>query len=73
MRPHYSMLIQWSDEDQTFVVSLPEFGPYCQTHGDTYADAVKNGEEVLSMLMVSAQERGESLPPAKMYHPIHAA
>ena len=25
MTPHYSMVIQWSDEDQTFVVSLPEF------------------------------------------------
>lgn len=73
MTPHYSMIIQWSDEDQTFVVSLPEFGSFCQTHGDTYAEAVRNGEEVIDMLVSSAKERGEPLPAARVYHPIHAA
>lgn len=73
MNPRYSMIIQWSEEDQTFVVNLPEFGPYSQTHGDTYSEAVRNGEEVIDMLVSTAKERGESLPPAKMYHPIHAA
>ncbi len=31
---HYSMLIQWSEEDQVFVVSLPEFGRFAKTHGE---------------------------------------
>lgn len=26
MNSQYSILIQWSDEDQKYVVSLPEFG-----------------------------------------------
>jgi antitoxin HicB len=52
--PHYSMVIQWSDEDQIYVVSLPEWGKYAQTHGSTYEDAVRNGQEVLQMLIDSA-------------------
>jgi predicted RNase H-like HicB family nuclease len=24
--PHYSMVIEWSDDDQGYVVSLPEWG-----------------------------------------------
>jgi len=73
MTPHYSMVIQWSDEDQTFVVSLPEFGLFCQTHGDTYAEAVQNGEQVIEMLVSSAKDRGEALPAARVYHPTYAA
>ena len=51
MNHHYSILIQWSDEDQKYVVSFPEFGPYAHTHGETYAEALKNGEEVLELLI----------------------
>jgi antitoxin HicB len=58
----YSMLIQWSDLDQVYVVSLPEFGG-CKTHGDTYEKAAKNGKEVLELLIESCLEEGERLPP----------
>jgi predicted RNase H-like HicB family nuclease len=62
----YSMLIQWSDEDGVFVVSLPEFGPYAKTHGATYEEAAKNGREVLELLMQTGLGKGDSLPvPAK--------
>ncbi|CCQ54391.1 Protein of unknown function UPF0150 [Crocosphaera watsonii WH 0005] len=37
----YTILIQWSEEDQKYIVSLPEFGPYAHTHGDTYEEALK--------------------------------
>ena len=62
MKPQYSILIQWSTEDQKYIVSLPEFGPYAHTHGDTYADALKNGEEVLELLIEDYQAQGKSLP-----------
>ena len=66
MKCPYSMVIQWSDEDQVYVVSLPEFGPYSKTHGRTYREAVKNAQEVLELLMETGQEDGESLPePAR--------
>jgi antitoxin HicB len=41
---HYSTVIQWSDNDQAFLVTLPEwegqvFNPV--THGETYEEALK--------------------------------
>ncbi len=62
MTPRYSMLIRWSDEDQTYVVTLPEFGN-CHTHGSTYTEAAKNGEEVLDMLVEAYRADGDPLPP----------
>ncbi|WP_319423373.1 type II toxin-antitoxin system HicB family antitoxin [Pleurocapsa sp. FMAR1] len=49
----YSILIQWSEEDQCYVVSIPEFSDYYQpvTHGETYEEALKNAQEVLEMLL----------------------
>ncbi len=41
MKPNYSIMIQWSEEDQCFVVFLPEFEDVMQpvTHGETYEEA----------------------------------
>lgn len=60
---HYSIVIQWSDEDQKYVVSLPEFGPYAHTHGETYEEALQNAQEVLELLVEDYQVRGIPLPP----------
>jgi len=62
---HYSMVIQWSDEDQAYLVTLPEwdgrvFNPV--THGDTYEEAIKNGHEALEAIVVSTRKHNESLP-----------
>jgi predicted RNase H-like HicB family nuclease len=57
------MLIQWSDEDQAYIVSLPEFGQYAKTHGSTYEEAAKNGREVLELLLEDYQALGHPLPP----------
>ena len=66
MSQHYSILIQWSDEDQAYLVVLPEFGPDPQTHGDTYDEVVKNAQEVLELLIETYQAEGWPLPePAK--------
>jgi predicted RNase H-like HicB family nuclease len=73
MNCHYSMLIRWSDEDRAFIVSLPEFGPYANTHGETYDEAVRAGQEVLELLIESYQELGRPLPePAKYEAAAHA-
>ena len=62
----YSMLIQWSDEDQVFIVSLPEFGPHCKTHGSTYEETAKMGQECLETIVDAYQHWGTPLPePAK--------
>jgi predicted RNase H-like HicB family nuclease len=67
MSYRYSMLIQWSDEDDVFVVSFPEFGPYAKTHGSTYEEAAKSGREVLELLIETYKNEGWRLPkPAKL-------
>jgi predicted RNase H-like HicB family nuclease len=62
MKYQYSILIQWSEEDGKYIASLPEFGSYAHTHGATYEEALKNGQEVLELLMEDYQARGQSLP-----------
>ncbi|MBE9047120.1 type II toxin-antitoxin system HicB family antitoxin [Pleurocapsales cyanobacterium LEGE 10410] len=68
MKLHYSILIQWSDEDQCYIVSLPEFGKYARTHGDTYEEAVKNAREVLELLI----EDNNNLPQPNIYQSVVA-
>jgi predicted RNase H-like HicB family nuclease len=57
----YSIQINWSDEDQVYIVTLPEFHGSL-THGDTYEEAVKNAQEVLELLIEVYQEDGKPLP-----------
>ena len=67
---HYSMLIEWSEEDQAYLVTLPEWAEHDVmpvTHGSTYSEAVQHGEEVLEMLMNSALRDGEPFPPPKTH------
>ncbi|HKV85341.1 MAG TPA: type II toxin-antitoxin system HicB family antitoxin [Ktedonobacterales bacterium] len=67
MTIHYSMTIQWSDEDQVYIVSFPEWGGLLHTHGDSYAEAVKNGQELLEGLVQSRRQHGEPLPAPRIY------
>jgi len=62
----YSIIIQWSDEDEAYIVTLPEF-PGCHTHGDTYKEALKNGKEVLELVIENRQELGRPLPEPNRY------
>lgn len=69
---HYSILIEWSEEDQAYLVTLPEWAEHVAmpaTHGNTYDEAVVKGQEVLELLVESAVQSGESLPAPR----IHAA
>jgi antitoxin HicB len=59
---HYSVIIQWSEEDRVYVVTLPEWGG-CHTHGSTYEEAAKNAREVLEMLIETERQEGRELPP----------
>lgn len=57
---HYAMLIVWSNEDNCYLVHLPDFPEQkFRTHGDTYEEAAKNGQEVLELLL---QDDGLPLP-----------
>ncbi len=59
----YQMIIQWSNEDNCFLVALPDFpGQYWRTHGNTYEEAVVKGKEALESLIISYEADGETLP-----------
>jgi len=60
------MKIKWSEEDECFVVFLPEFQDIMQpvTHGETYEEAIKNAQEVQELLIKSYANEGKKLPLA---------
>jgi antitoxin HicB len=59
----YQMVIQWSDEDNCFLVSFPDFpGQRWRSHGDTYESAVMNGIEALESLILAYEAAGDPLP-----------
>jgi antitoxin HicB len=65
--PRYSIVIEWSDDDQAYIVSLPEWGDLVHTHGDTYEEALRRGKEVIALLVEARQERGEPLPAPRVF------
>ncbi|MEH1903622.1 type II toxin-antitoxin system HicB family antitoxin [Nostoc sp.] len=59
----YQMVIQWSEEDNCFLVGFPDFsGQRWRTHGDTYELAVVNGIEALESLIIAYEATGDPLP-----------
>ena len=66
---HYSMVIQWSDEDHLYIVSLPEWGDTIHTHGHTYVEAAEMGREVLALLILGARQDGHPLPAPRLFTP----
>ncbi|HUY78883.1 MAG TPA: type II toxin-antitoxin system HicB family antitoxin [Ktedonobacterales bacterium] len=67
MNEHYSIVIEWSNEDQLFVVSLPEWGALIHTHGATYEEAAQQGASLIEELIASRQQRGLALPAPRVY------
>lgn len=62
-RLKYQMVIQWSAEDECFLVGFPDFpGQLWRTHGETYAEAVIHGTEALESLVMAYAASGEPLP-----------
>ena len=63
----YSMRIEWSNENQVFVVSLPEWGDLVHTHGATYEEALQRGKELIEGLIACRQQSGEPLPAPRVF------
>lgn len=61
----YSMIVQWSNEDRLFLVTIPEFADLVVmpcTYGKTREEAIRNGEEVIEMYLEAWQAENESIP-----------
>lgn len=70
MSAQYGMVIQWSEADQCFVVSLPDFADVVKqpcTDGKTYQEAATHGQEVIESLIEMFQQEGKSLPEARVF------
>ncbi len=65
MKKHnYEMIIWWSQEDEVFVVDVPEL-PGCMAHGRTRVDAIKNAEEAIAFWIKTAKDDGLTIPSPK--------
>jgi len=65
MNYHYSLLIQWSQEDGLYLVTLPEFATIAMqpcTYGKTYEEAIANAKEAIASYLEYCQEEG-LVPP----------
>ncbi len=65
MNYRYSLIIQWSEEDQLYLVTIPEFSDIAMqpcTYGKTYEEAIANAQEAISGYLDYCQDEG-ILPP----------
>jgi len=60
----YEMIIYWSDEDNAYIVEVPEL-PGCMADGRTYKEAVKNAQKVIEEWIETAKELGREIPAPK--------
>jgi DNA-binding transcriptional regulator YiaG len=57
----YALVVEWSPEDDVYVVSIPDI-PGIHTHGATRAEAATAGEEVLALWLSARRRSGHHVP-----------
>jgi predicted RNase H-like HicB family nuclease len=62
----YSMVIEWSDADEAYIVTVPEL-PGCMTHGATHAEAVQQGEAAIATWLATARAYGDPIPRPRVF------
>jgi len=65
----YSLIIQWSDEDQLHLVTIPEFAELVMqpcTYGKTYEEAGRNAQEAIESYLEYCQEAGITPPQPRV-------
>ncbi|MFW6368612.1 MAG: type II toxin-antitoxin system HicB family antitoxin [Spirochaetota bacterium] len=64
MSSEYELIIYRSDEDQSFVVEVPELSG-CMADGESYEDAVANARRVIEKWIETARELGRPIREPK--------
>jgi len=64
MKISYELIIYWSEEDQAFIVEVPELAG-CMADGETYQEAVQNAELVIQEWIESAKQLERIIPEPK--------
>lgn len=62
----YSMFLSWSEEDQAYIVSVPEL-PGCMADGKTPEEAVKNAQIIIEEWIECALEDGDPIPEPHLF------
>jgi antitoxin HicB len=68
--PHYSIEIVWSEEDQAYVVVLPEWADqYVMpiADGETYEEALDPGKNALENYIQFAKDDNKPLPQPRTF------
>lgn len=60
----YEIIIFWSDEDQVYVVDIPEL-PGCMAHGNTEESALANAKDAMAFWLETARELDRPIPEPK--------
>ncbi|MCF8000207.1 MAG: type II toxin-antitoxin system HicB family antitoxin [Methylovulum sp.] len=61
MMNKYELIIYWSQDDDCFLVEVPELAG-CMADGKTYTEAVLNAEKIIAEWLETAQMQGRSIP-----------
>jgi predicted RNase H-like HicB family nuclease/DNA-binding XRE family transcriptional regulator len=64
---HYSLLIQWSPEQDIYMVMSPEF-PQLKTHGETQEEAIAQGVEAVAAWLYYVRADGEPVPSPNYFY-----
>ncbi len=64
MQIKYGLIIYWSDEDNSFIVEVPEL-PGCMADGETYEQAVLNAKCIIEEWIETARALGRTIPEPK--------
>jgi predicted RNase H-like HicB family nuclease len=62
----YSMVIEWEPQGRVYVVTVPEL-PGCRTHGETYEEAVRQGQEAIEGWIEAMRHWGRPIPPPRYF------
>ncbi len=60
----YELILSWSQEDQCYVVEVPEL-PGCMAHGQTQPEALRQANEAVQLWLETARQFGDPIPIPK--------
>jgi len=60
----YEVIIYWNEEDKSFIAEVPELSG-CIADGESYNDALKNVQTIISEWIETAKKLGRKIPVPK--------
>ena len=60
----YELIIYWSDQDDAFIVEVPELAG-CKADGQTYEEAIVNAKQTINLYIETAKSLGRDIPKPK--------